>query len=72
MDSATIPDFGRNWFNTWNQPIANVSSGAPILPNSPGITVFSIPKYGFVHVSLLMCTAEHITIEAVSLIKKHR
>ncbi|KAH7910670.1 hypothetical protein BJ138DRAFT_1152356 [Hygrophoropsis aurantiaca] len=46
MDFATSPDLGFTWYNTWGQPICNTSAQQPILPNSPGITVFSIPKYG--------------------------
>ncbi|KAJ3489192.1 hypothetical protein NLI96_g2298 [Meripilus lineatus] len=46
MDFAFSPDLGLSWLNTWNQPISNVSSGNPIVPTSPGITIFSIPKYG--------------------------
>ncbi|GJE93615.1 BNR repeat-containing protein [Phanerochaete sordida] len=46
MDYASSADLGTTWTNTWGQPIANCTAGAPILPNSPGITVFSIPKYG--------------------------
>ncbi|KAH7918465.1 hypothetical protein BV22DRAFT_1076219 [Leucogyrophana mollusca] len=46
MDFAYSPDLGFTWYNNWGQPICNTSAQAPILPNSPGITVFSIPKYG--------------------------
>ncbi|EIM80651.1 uncharacterized protein STEHIDRAFT_115529 [Stereum hirsutum FP-91666 SS1] len=49
---AQSPDLGRTWFNTWGQPVANLSADlsldnqTPILPTSAGVTVFSIPKYG--------------------------
>lgn len=51
---AQSPDLGRTWFNTWGQPIANLSAElslddqTPIFPTSAGVTVFSIPKYGYV------------------------
>ncbi|KAI0028407.1 hypothetical protein K488DRAFT_80693 [Vararia minispora EC-137] len=46
LDFALSPNFGRTWLNTWGQPIANIPDGIPISPNSAGITIFSIPKYG--------------------------
>ncbi|KLO11961.1 hypothetical protein SCHPADRAFT_941609 [Schizopora paradoxa] len=52
---ASSADLGNTWINSWGQIVsvlaegANKSMGAlegPIDPDSPGITVFSIPKYG--------------------------
>ncbi len=40
--------------NNWNQQIANSSAEEPILPVSAGITVFSIPKYGYASTHLQM------------------
>ncbi|KAE9402911.1 hypothetical protein BT96DRAFT_879125 [Gymnopus androsaceus JB14] len=45
MDFAYSRDLGYTWHNTWGQTIANLTIQSPILPNSPGITVFSIPKF---------------------------
>ncbi|KIJ67199.1 hypothetical protein HYDPIDRAFT_127044 [Hydnomerulius pinastri MD-312] len=46
MDFAYSTDMGFTWRNNWGQPICNTTADEPILPNSAGITVFSIPKYG--------------------------
>ena len=46
LNFASSPDFGKNWLNTWGQPIANVTDGVPVVPASAGIVVFGIPKYG--------------------------
>ena len=46
MDYAVSYDLGETWQNNWQQTISNMSAGEPIVPNSAGITVFSIPKYG--------------------------
>ncbi|KAI0795808.1 hypothetical protein C8Q75DRAFT_791033 [Abortiporus biennis] len=56
MDYAWSPNLGQTWLNTWGQQIALLSNTSDensgdaaddsILPTSPGITVFSIPKYG--------------------------
>ena len=48
MDYAYSRDLGVVWTNTWGQQIANTTAQEPILPNSAGITIFSIPKYGYV------------------------
>ena len=50
MDYAVSYDLGTTWHNTWNQTIANLSEQVPIYPNTAGITIFSIPKYGYVRV----------------------
>ena len=55
MDYAVSYDLGATWHNTWNQTIANLSEQVPIYPNTAGITIFSIPKYGYVHVYALFC-----------------
>lgn len=47
MDFAYSPDLGVTWLNNWGQQIANTTAEEPILPVSAGITVFSIPKYGY-------------------------
>lgn len=47
MDYARSYDLGVTWRNNWNQSIANLSAQVPIYPNSAGITIFSIPKYGY-------------------------
>ena len=46
---AISRDLGRTWQNNWEQHISNLAEDAPILPTAAGITVFSIPKYGWVH-----------------------
>jgi len=46
MDFAYSTDLGTTWKNNWGQNIANMTANQPILPNSAGITIFSIPKYG--------------------------
>lgn len=51
MDYAFSPDLGVTWLNNWNQVIGNLADSSPILPASPGITIFSIPKFGFVPTS---------------------
>lgn len=45
---AYSPDRGRTWRNNWGQTIARVAESEPIVPTAAGITVFSIPKYGYV------------------------
>ena len=46
MDFAYSRDLGETWLNNWNQTIANMTTEQPIRPNSAGITMFGIPKYG--------------------------
>ncbi|GJJ14379.1 hypothetical protein Clacol_008643 [Clathrus columnatus] len=46
MDFGYSSDLGTTWKNTWGQTIGDLTTQSPILPNSPGITIFSIPKYG--------------------------
>ncbi|KAF8590350.1 hypothetical protein K439DRAFT_1330017 [Ramaria rubella] len=46
MDYAYSMDLGVTWRNNWGQTIGNLTSSEPILPNSAGITIFGIPKYG--------------------------
>jgi len=41
---AYSTDHGFTWHNNWGQQIANTSAQQPILPESAGVTVFSIPK----------------------------
>ena len=48
MDFAFSTDLGETWLNNWNQTVANLTAQQPILPISAGITIFSIPKYGYV------------------------
>lgn len=71
---AQSPDLGRTWFNNWGQPIANLSAElssddqTSIFPTSAGITVFSIPKYGYVVTRIrrgrrskpILCTDSHV------------
>lgn len=47
MDYAFSRDLGVTWLNNWNQQIANTHAQEPIVPVSAGITIFSIPKYGY-------------------------
>jgi hypothetical protein len=46
LDYAFSSDLGSTWENNWGQKIADLSVEQPIMPVSPGITIFSIPKYG--------------------------
>ncbi|KIJ31449.1 hypothetical protein M422DRAFT_185901 [Sphaerobolus stellatus SS14] len=46
MDFGYSMDLGITWQNNWGQTIANMTSSEPIFPNSAGITIFGIPKYG--------------------------
>jgi len=52
---ASSADLGNTWINNWGQIVSVLTEGnngsvsalqGPIDPDSPGITVFSIPKYG--------------------------
>ena len=57
MDYAISSDIGQTWRNNWQQTISNMSSGEPIVPNSAGITIFSVPKYGYVIDATLSSTS---------------
>lgn len=46
MNFAYSTDLGITWQNNWGQVIGNMTAGQPILPNSAGITIFGIPKFG--------------------------
>lgn len=46
MDFAYSMDLGVTWKNNWGQTIGNLTASEPILPNSAGITIFGIPKFG--------------------------
>jgi len=46
MNFAYSADLGTTWKNNWGQTIANMTTQQPILPNSAGITIFGIPKFG--------------------------
>ncbi|KAG6828246.1 hypothetical protein H0H92_008680 [Tricholoma furcatifolium] len=39
------PDLGYTWMNNWQQPVGDLEQLIPVKPISPGITIFSIPKY---------------------------
>lgn len=47
MDYAFSRDLGVTWMNNWGQQIANTRKQEAIVPVSAGITIFSIPKYGY-------------------------
>lgn len=59
MDYAFSPNLGEVWQNNWKQPIANTSAQEPIVPVSAGITIFSIPKYGYVKCAIGFLTASY-------------
>ena len=52
MDYAFSKDLGVTWINNWGQQIANTGKQQAIVPVSAGITIFGIPKYGYVYRSL--------------------
>lgn len=50
---AYSADRGRTWKNNWGQAVAR--DGESIVPSAAGVTVFSIPKYGYV---LIVCVSD--------------
>ena len=48
LDYAFSTDLGTTWKNNWGQKIADLQEKQPIVPVYAGITVFGIPKFGYV------------------------
>lgn len=57
MHFAYSPDLGISWLNNGQQQISNTTAQQPIVPVSAGITIFSIPKYGWVRIGSAPYTA---------------